>query len=204
MSGSNTPNKTTALALNKRISEGVDKHFSKVKSLTFGGSEYTPKSLMAVLNAENDAASAVDSTRAQLGGEVATHRTAKAKAAVVRSALKAYILSTYGKAAVQVLGDFGWNVPKSSGKRTPEAKVQAVAQGKATRNARHTMGKKQKLAIKGVVPSTATSAATPASSAPAETPVQVAQASQSASVAPVSQPAQVAPAPQPAQTTASH
>jgi len=99
---------------------------------------------MAVLNAENDAASAVDSTRAQLGGEVATHRTAKAKAFAVRSALKAYILTAYGKGAVQVLADFGMSVPKPTGKQTPETRVKAIAQRQATRDARHTMGKKQK------------------------------------------------------------
>ena len=71
MSNSNVPNKTTALVLNQKISEGVDKYFSKVKSLTVGGTTYTPKSLMAVLNAENEASSAVDSTRVQLGNEVA-------------------------------------------------------------------------------------------------------------------------------------
>ncbi len=203
MSNSNVPNKTTALALNQKISEGVDKYFSKVKSLTVGGDTYTAKSLMAVLNAENDAASAVDSTRAQLENEVATHRTAKAQAAALRSALKVYILGNYGKKAVQMLGDFGMSAPKATGKRTVEAKAKAVAQNLATREARHTMGKKKKLAIKGTVP-TATVAATPSSNAPAATPVQVAQVSQPASVAQVSQPAQGAQAAQPAQVTASH
>jgi hypothetical protein len=113
-------------------------------------------------------------------------------------------LGNYGKKAVEMLAGFGMSVPKSTGKKTVETKAKAIAQSQATREARHTMGKKQKKSIKGVVPQTATTAATPSSSAPAETPVQVAQASQSASVAPVSQPAQVAPAPQPAQTTASH
>jgi hypothetical protein len=191
MSTLNVPNKTTALARNKKISEGVDKYFSKVKSLTVAGDEYTPKSLIAVLNAENDASSAVDSTRAQLESELVTHRTAKVKAAAVRSALKAYILGTYGKKAVQMLGDFGMSVPKATGKRTVEAKAKAVAQNLATREARHTMGKKQKLTIKGTVP-TATAAETPSSNAQAATPVQGAQASQPASVAQASQPAPVA------------
>ena len=155
MSDSNIPNKTTALALNNKISEGVDKYFSKVKSLTVAGDEYTPKSLLAVLNAQNDASSAVDSTRAQLENEVATHRTAKVKAAALRSALKAYILGNYGKRAVQMLGDFGMSAPKATGKRTVETKVKAVAQNLATRAARHTMGKKQKQSIKGVVPTAA-------------------------------------------------
>jgi hypothetical protein len=58
-------------------------------------------------------------------------------------------------------------------------KAKAVEQALATREARHTMGKKQKQSIKGVVPSTA---------APVATPAQVTQAPQ---------PAQTAPAPQP-------
>jgi hypothetical protein len=201
MGNSNIPNKTTALALNKKISEGVDKHFSKVKSLTVGGTTFTPKSLLAVLNAENDASSEVDSTRVQLEDQVATHRAAKAKAKALRSALKVYILGTYGKQAVQVLGDFGMSVPKPTGKLTPKAKVQAVAQGQATREARHTMGKNQKALIKGVVPSTATTAATPSSSAPAATPVQVAPAATPAQVAPVATPVQVAPVATPVQVT---
>jgi predicted Fe-Mo cluster-binding NifX family protein len=186
MGANSNPNKTTALALNQKISAGVDKYFSKVKSLTIGGTTYTPKGLLAVLNAETDASKAVDSTRAQYMEEVATHRTAKAAAFVLRAELKTYILGTYGKKAVQMLGDFGMSVPKSTGKKTVETKAQAVAQSRATREARHTMGKDQKKPIKGTVPSTATVAAAPSSSTPAATPAQVAQASQ------------------PAQTTASH
>ncbi len=168
----NVPNKTTALARNKKISEGVDKHFSKVKSLTVGGDEYTPKSLLAVLTAEDDASLAVDSTRAQLGAQVVTHRSAKVTAAALRSALKVYILGTYGKKAVQMLGDFGMSAPKAPGARTVDEKSKAVAKNLATRAARHTMGKKQKLSITGVVSPTATTAETPSSSAPAATPAQ--------------------------------
>ncbi len=180
MGANNNPNKATALALNQKISEGVDKYFAKVKSLTIGGATYTPKTLMAVLNAETEASKAVDSTRAQHQEEVATHRAAKASAIALRAELKTYILGTYGRKAVQMLGDFGMSVPKSTGKKTVAAKAQAVAQSRATREARHTMGKNQKKSIKGTVPSTATTAETPSSSAPAATPVQVAQAAQPA------------------------
>ena len=204
MSSLNVPNKTTALARNKKVSEGVNKHFSKVKSLTVGGHEYTPKSLMSVLTAEDDASLAVDSTRAQLEAQVVTHRTAKVTAAALRSALKVYILGTYGKKAVQMLGDFGMSVPKALGARTVDEKSKAVAKNLATRAARHTMGKKQKLSITGVVPSTATTAETSSSSAPAATPAQVPSAATPAQVASAATPAQVASAAQPAQTTASH
>jgi hypothetical protein len=186
MSTTNVPNKTTALARNKKISEGVNKHFSKVKSLTIGGDEYTPKALLAVLNAEDEASLAVDSTRAQLDAQVVTHRTAKVTAAALRSALKVYMLGTYGKKAVQMIGDFGMSVPKTRAARTVHEKSKAVAKTLATRAARHTMGKKQKLLVTGVVPSTATTAETSSSSVPAATP------------------AQVAPVATPAQTTATH
>ena len=186
MSSINVPNKTTALARNKLISEGVNKNFSKVKSLTVGGDEYTPKSLLAVLTAEDDASLAVDSTRAQLEAQVVTHRSAKVTAAALRSALKVYILGTYGKKAVQLLGDFGMNAPKAPGARTVDERSKAVAKNLATRAARHTMGKKQKLLVTGVVSPTATTAETSSSSAPAVAPAQVASAAA------------------PAQTTASH
>ena len=180
------PNKTTALALNQKISEGVDTYFSKVKSITIDGTTYTPKSLMAVLNAENAASKAVDSSRAQYLDDVVTHRAAGAAAKNLRARLKAYILVNYGKKAVKVLGDFGMSAPKLTTTKTAASKAKAVEQSLATREARHTMGKDQKKSIKGVVPSTETTAETPSSSAPAATPTQV------------------APASQPVQTTASH
>lgn len=49
----------------------------------------------------------------------------------------------------------------------PVAKAKAIAQADATRQARHTMGKKQKAAIKGTV---APPAAAPAPAAPAASP----------------------------------
>jgi len=195
MGAINNPNKTTALALNQKISEGVDEYFSKVKSITIGGTTYTPKSLTAVLDAENAASKAVDSARAQYETQVATHRAAKASANVLRLELKTYILGNYGKKAVEMLTAFGMSVPKSTSTKTVGTKAKAIAQSQATREARHTMGKNQKKSIKGVVPQTATTAATPSSSAPAATPVQV---------APAATPAQVAQPPQAAPTTASH
>jgi hypothetical protein len=66
---------------------------------------------------------------------------------------------------VDALSDFGL-----TGRKTPvvspETRVAAANKAKATREARHTMGKKQKAAIKGTVAPTA-----PATTAPAPTPV---------------------------------
>jgi hypothetical protein len=76
-------------------------------------------------------------------------REARAKARALRRGLGTYILGTYGEAAVQMLQDFGIPVPKPKGKKTAQAKAEAVVKAKATRAARHTLGKNQKKPIKG-------------------------------------------------------
>jgi hypothetical protein len=49
-----------------------------------------------------------------------------------------------------VLADFGFAPPKAA-TRTPEEKAAAAAKAKATREARHTLGKSQKKTVKGNV-----------------------------------------------------
>ena len=81
----------------------------------------------------------------------AESRDARARARATRKSLKTYILGNYGTEAVEMLADFGMSAPKVANQATVEAKAKAVAQSKATRKARHTMSKKQKSLIKGVV-----------------------------------------------------
>jgi hypothetical protein len=71
---------------------------------------------------------------------------------VTDRALKGWVNSQFGVGSTQAIA-FGFPAPKKP-VRSPAAKVKAVAQGKATRTARHTMGPKAKLAIKGTVPTT--------------------------------------------------
>jgi len=168
----NIPNKTTALALNTKAIEGVDKHFAKVKTLTVAGVTITPAALKAVFQAESDANKALDESEAQRIKQLAATRAARAKARVMRAKLKKYILGSYGTEAVDMLVDFGMKPPKLPTRRTVDSKAQAVDKSRATREARHTMSKKAKLAIKGT-PEQAAQAETPAPavSAPkAETP----------------------------------
>jgi hypothetical protein len=76
--------------------------------------------------------------------------------------------SWVGDGSAQVA--FGGKVRKQRAKLTVEQKAAMAAKMRATRAARHTMGKKQKAAIKGQVPPPATPPATPPA-APA-TPAQ--------------------------------
>jgi hypothetical protein len=59
-----------------------------------------------------------------------------------------------------VLADFGLALPKARATKL-ETKVQAVVKGKATRQARHTMGKKQKASVKGTPNGTPATQPTP-------------------------------------------
>jgi hypothetical protein len=148
MSNNNNPNKNTALALDRKAVAGVDKYFATASTLSIAGTTYTPTALKAVFQADIDASTALDAGRAQVKQQVATAQAARAKANAVRAGLKAYVLGTSGAAAVTMLEDFGVTAPKRR-ILTVEAKAKSIANAKATRAARHTMGKKQKEPIKG-------------------------------------------------------
>jgi hypothetical protein len=169
MSGNNIPTKNGALALNQKVIQGVEKHFAKVKNVTFGGATYTPAALKATLQAEIDGNEALEVSQAQVKEQVAAIRPVRAKARSVRNTLRSYILATYGTAAVQMLTECGMNAPKPpGGKRTTEEKAAAAAQATVTRKARAAA---RKLVV--TAPSAA-QATSPAHVAPASPPAQTA------------------------------
>jgi hypothetical protein len=141
------PSKNTVLALDTKAIEGVDKYFATATDLLVGGTTYTPASLKAVLQKEIDVLKAIDAARAAVKQQVAGAVAVRASARTARRALRQYIVGSYGAQAVQMLEDFGMSRrPKA---KTVEVKAQAIAKGQATREARHTMGSKQKSLIKG-------------------------------------------------------
>jgi len=71
--------------------------------------------------------------------------------------------------SASALADFG-QAPKKTAPLTAEEQLAANQKRAATRLARHTMGTKQKAAIKGTVPATPATATTPATPATTATP----------------------------------
>jgi hypothetical protein len=138
---------------------GVDQYFASVGKLTIAGTDYTPASLKAVLQAEIDAEKALDRSRAAVSQEVATIRPVRATARSMRSGLRKYILGTYGATAVQMLKDFGMKVPAVPGQTSAETKAEAVVKGRATRKAREE-------ALQNAVPSLPAKGQTAASNTP--------------------------------------
>jgi hypothetical protein len=143
------PNKPTEVAVANQTIAGVNKHLANNTSLPIAGEAFTPVTLTAVFQEEIAAIGEADASKTTWRQKVADAKAAKTRARAVRKALKRYLLGTFGDGAVGVLEDFGFTVPKAPGRKTVASKAQAVVQAKATRDARHTMGKVQRKAVKG-------------------------------------------------------
>jgi hypothetical protein len=145
----NTPKKTTTLARDAQVIAGIQKHLQNVSSLPLVGSTYTPADLVKLVQSRIDATGQADATKATWHSSVLAGEALNTKLTPVLRALRQYVINVFG-AASPVLADFGFAPPKSA-TRTPEEKAAATAKAKATRTARHTMGKVQKKTVKGNV-----------------------------------------------------
>ncbi len=178
-----TPNRPLTQALDGQIIVGIQKDLHAVTSMAFGGQTYTPTSLVAFFQSRIDAANAVVTARAQWQDAVQKYKLIHATGQVVTRGLKQYVMGTYGETS-PVIADFGFTPPKRVS-QTPEQKAAAVAKRAATRQARHTVGKKVKLAIKGTVAPAPTNPAAPANPVAAAVPPASAPLTPSLAAAPV-------------------
>jgi len=162
-------NKTTQMAGELKLIAGVEKHLSKV-TIHIGGKAFTTKEIVNVLQARIDATNASSEARAAWHAKVSEEQAQHAATKQVVDGLRQVLLVMFGS-AIGTLNDFGL-APRT--RREPDAltKFKRAEKAKATRAARHTMGKRQKLSIEGEVPETSppTTAAAPAT-APAPVPV---------------------------------
>jgi hypothetical protein len=176
---SNTTSKTpkaTALARVQAIVAGTNKHFSS-GSFTLGNTVYTAAELVKLFESLANAITAVDAAQASAKDAVATLRAEKSTVSPILLAYQRMLLVTYGT-ATQVLTDFGLQPPKARTPLTSEANAAAAVKRQATRKARGTTSKKQKLAVKGDVTSVVV---TPVTRAPASAPAAPAQPTSNAS-----------------------
>jgi hypothetical protein len=135
--------------------EGVRAHYAATPDapVTIAGRTMTAAELLALIQADIDASGASVHAYATWLTRVQEERESHRAIAPVLRALTASVLSRVGD-TVDVgreLASFGL-APRKLPARTAEAKAAAAEKGKATRAARGTMGKKERLAIKGTVP----------------------------------------------------
>jgi hypothetical protein len=149
-------NKTTITALDQKIIAALGSQLKTTATITLGGEAYKAKDLQQQLQAEVDAASTTQSAKTAWQQAVLAEEKVATQAALLRKALRAYLIGTYGAKSATV-AEFGL-APKEA---TVDVATKALAIQKraATRVARGTMGSKQKKGIKGTVPAASSSAA---------------------------------------------
>jgi hypothetical protein len=106
-----TPNKSTALALDQKTNQGVDKYFGSITSLLVAGVNITPEVLKAIFQDDIDQTNALDTLEAQVKQQRSKQKAARKKATGMRQNLRTYILGSYGTSALQMLQDFGFTRP---------------------------------------------------------------------------------------------
>jgi hypothetical protein len=158
---------------------GIKLDLQTMSSIPMGASTYTPASLAAAIQARIDAASAVATTRAAWLNAVKTYDAIDVQVTVLMRELRNLVIAAFGPTSPK-LADFGFKATVRT-PLTPAQKVARAAKAKATREARGTLGKKQKALITG---ETAAAKAAASATAPTTTPA-----------APAPAPAPVAPAP---------
>ena len=185
----NTNNRTTQQLSVQKLIDGLNKHSQTIASLVIGSTSLTTAAIIANLQARLATANAAQSTRATWQSAVKADKDERAKMKTFISGLR-QALSVAFAGSIEALADFGL-VARKKPVITPEKKAAATAKAKATREARHTMGKNQKAAIKGTVSPTAPVTAAPPAPAPTVPAVPA------ATVAPLALTPPASPAPQP-------
>jgi hypothetical protein len=151
----------------RKVLAGMGKHLQNTTALTIAQVVHPVADLVARIHEDIAASDTTDQSKAVWQTDVQAERTKHKEVNPLLRGIKQYVLLTWGdsKEASSTLEDFGY-APRKPRTVTPEAKVKAAAKAKATRAARHTVGPKKRLQIKGTV----TEPVAPAAAAPATSP----------------------------------
>jgi hypothetical protein len=136
---------------------GVNQNITS--AILLGGQTKSPAQIVAVFTGAIQASTDLDAAKLSYQQKLAARDAAFAAADTTEEQLKSYVMGAYGKTN-PVVTTFGFPVAKPT-VRSVKVKADAITKAAATREARHTMGPKQKAEIHGVV--------TPAASGSAET-----------------------------------
>jgi hypothetical protein len=149
MSDTTSNTKAAALAHVQALIAGTQQHFPNGQ-FTLGNVAFTTASLVQEL--QSLAKAMQDENAAQASAKDA-RKALKDTAAKVNPIIRDYrrfLLAAFAT-ATQTLGDFGMQAPKVRKPLVTEQRVVATEKLRATRKARGTTSKKQKLAVKGDV-----------------------------------------------------
>jgi hypothetical protein len=160
-------NKSERIAQDIKHAECIDTHFSKTHVFHYaGGQSMKAADAVKAYRAHADLAKRTSAAHAQWLSLVEEERRTAAELRKLTSGINVFITNAYGPSSAVAI-DFGSAEPKVT---APSADVRALAVKKsaATRKARHTMGKKERLAIHGVVEQEAATGVAAQVAAPAD------------------------------------
>ena len=144
-----TQSKASALVRVQALMAGTEKHFPN-GSFTLGNATYTTASLVQAFKALADALTVLAAAHASTRDAGTAVREAGTKVIPLVRDYRNFLRATFSTANAQ-LADFGLAPPKARSPLSSEKRVAAAAKMRATRAARGTTSKKQKLAVKGDV-----------------------------------------------------
>jgi hypothetical protein len=167
------PTRRTALTQVQALIAGTEKRFPN-GSFTLGNTAYTTATLTQALQGLASALAVLNAAHASVKDAVLALSGIEAKVDPLMRDYKRFLLATFST-ATEALADFGLQPPKARKPLTSEQRTVATVKSNATRAARGTTSRKQKLAVKGDVtgvqitpvthPSASSPPATPAGSA---------------------------------------
>jgi hypothetical protein len=147
-------NKSSRADRLRKVQAGLKKYYTNV-NLTLAGTSYTPSALQDILQADVAADDASTMAREKWLTAVKAAQDVHLRTNPVVRAIAAQVRAQHGEtqASGDILAEFGF-APRKVAPRTVDDKASAVAQLRATREARGTKGKRQKAKVKGQVPAT--------------------------------------------------
>jgi len=176
MSKTTTRNNASVIDVCTQRLNALKAHLSSTKAtIAVNGVQTKAAEILATYQASLDGRATLKSQRADVKATLGTVAASDAKRRVVDRALKAWVVNQYGADSKEA-HDFGFPPPKTP-ERTVTSKATAIERGQATREARHTMGSRQKEDVKGTAvvlvapanPATTVQPAAPAASTPTTT-----------------------------------
>jgi hypothetical protein len=169
MSSSNkSKSKAGALARVQALIAGTHKHLS-AGSFTLGGTTYTAATFVPLLQRVADAIQAVNDLQASTRDAVAAMHVTEVQLGLILQLYQRYVAVTFAH-STPTLADFGLSPPKTRTPLSVEKLAARTAKAAATRKARGTTSKKQKLSIKGNVSGVLVTPVTAAAAAPTTEP----------------------------------
>jgi hypothetical protein len=131
-----------------QLIQGAHKHLKKDWGVYVAGKKYVASDIVALLESRTEAAHETTLAKAAWHGARTHEESLLQETAQIVAAFRQSMLAMFADAP-DALADFGLTQRRVPRALTPAELVEKAARAKATRAARHTMGHRQKQAIKG-------------------------------------------------------